>query len=548
MFNINTLRLAFFLFIMILPALAGAKEKEPSRSTIEDFVASKIWAVADSGRMEIRELDYEVYLDESGNSGRISVKGKLMLRDDLYERAGEAWEAAVNAQLADPELAAEGRERARKAYGNQLDIVKVVNTKGSWTPFNGNVFFQREVNGWSLSVPMFGESIRYAEPDGKRKAWFIERNRNPGAFIVVDSPEFETLVQLSVLMGQAYENDRLELFKRMEPFFENVAVIERFTKDDDAVQIFVFKNKEPFAPRKSLGRRGRWEFTIEGEAEFLQPLKRSFGRMETGDIVPARVVGSIWYSGQSAEAPTGWKATMSVLLPENWPRVRENVRLGITPGEAYEVPWDGEKFERSSGSRSRFWRVTSRQPEGGSTPSIGVTSGRESGNDGSRDGAGEEGAFSMEKEGSDVGVASNSDVVEIESVRLERAGAAAEEHVFSVADLEQADEPDKAGSVRESGTLADREIPAELLALAERGVLTVRALRGFGFLDAEEDRIVLSLRSRGIDLLGADIRQLRLWADVGGVDEKSFSENEMFQLRKVIFKLEMLEERVKSRG
>ena len=565
MFGINTIRLSAYFLLLIIPALAGAAEKEPPRATIEAFVASKIWAVANSGRMEIGELDYEIYLDGSANSGRISVKGKLVLREDLYESDEAALDAAVKTRLEDTELVAEGLRRARSAYGNRVRVVTVVNQKGNWTPFEGNVFFQREVGGWSLSVPTFGEGIRYAEPAGRQKQWFMQ-GREPVAFIVVDSPEFEKIAQLAVSMGQAYENERLELVERLERFFENEVVIERSIGDNDAVRIFVFRNLEPFGPKKRHSifgpLAGEWEFSIEGKAEFFQPLKRSFGRMDTGDIVPARLIGRIRYAGQTAGAPTGWRATVNASLPENWPRVRENDRFGVGVYEVHDVPWDGEKFEKTIDFSRTTWRVISHQLGGDSADAVDGTSGRQSGNEALRGGvteegalestsdeAGEEAGFSTKTGGTDVGGASDIEVVESESEFSRKpSDVDSEEHVFAPGYIEQADQTANAGGVRESGTPSDRDIPAELLALAERGPLTVRALRGFGLLDAEEDRVVLALRSRGIDLLGADVRQLRLWADAGGVDEKSFSENEMLQLREVILKLDMVEEKVGLNG
>jgi hypothetical protein len=158
-------------------------------------------------------------------------------------------------------------------------------------------------------------------------------------------------------------------------------------------------------------------------------------------------------------------------------------------------------------------------------------------------------AFTMESEDGGETNASNTELVETETIDpIARVGADPEGEVLSEEAAEPTNEPRKSHSIRERDDIANVDVPAELLALAERGALTVRGLRGFGLLDAEEDRVMLSLRSRGIDLLGADVRQLRLWADAGGVDDKSFSENEMFQLRKVILKLDMVEEKVGSSG
>lgn len=63
------------------------------------------------------------------------------------------------------------------------------------------------------------------------------------------------------------------------------------------------------------------------------------------------------------------------------------------------------------------------------------------------------------------------------------------------------------------------ERPAELVALARAGQLTVRALRGFGQLVAADDALALQLRALGMDLYAADASAIETWLQAGQVPE-----------------------------
>ena len=199
-------------------------------------------------------------------------------------------------------------------------------------------------------------------------------------------------------------------------------------------------------------------------------------------------------------------------------------------------------------SEDQIARATDASP-GDLPDAIGEYSGKDSTGGALKDGVFPDDAFAVESDDGGETNGSNTELVETETLDpIGRAGAEPEGELLSEEAVGPTSELRKNHKFQERDDIADVHVPAELLALAQRGALTVRGLRGFGLLDAEEDRVMLSLRSRGIDLLGADVRQLRLWVDAGGLDEKSFSENEMLQLRKVILKLDMVEEKVQSSG
>lgn len=65
------------------------------------------------------------------------------------------------------------------------------------------------------------------------------------------------------------------------------------------------------------------------------------------------------------------------------------------------------------------------------------------------------------------------------------------------------------------------ERPAELVALARAGQLTVRALRGFGQLVAADDALALQLRALGMDLYAADASAIETWLQAGQVPEQA---------------------------
>ena len=179
---------------------------------------------------------------------------------------------------------------------------------------------------------------------------------------------------------------------------------------------------------------------------------------------------------------------------------------------------------------------------------VGGYSGKDSTGGVLKDGVVPDDAFAVESEDGGETNASDTELVETETIDpIARVGAEPEGEGFSEEATDPTKELGKDNNIQEREDVADVDVPAELLALAERGALTVRGLRGFGRLDAEEDRLVLSLRSRGINALSADLRELRLWAEADGVDDLSFSENEMRTLRGLIFKLESIDQKVKQR-
>ena len=526
--GVTHLMAALFLFTFSVPVWGN--EEEPSRAIIEAFVASKIHHVGTWKIMEIGELDYALFADAGGNSGRISVKGKLVLRENLYEGAGGTFEAAVKSRLEDPELVPHGLRRAREAYGGNVEFVQVVNRRGNWSAFEGNVFFQREVGGWSFSVPMFAEAIRYQEPAGRSLDWFMRGQDKQ--VIEVGSPEFETIVELAVILGMGFEDERREFVARLEQFFQGEIVAELF-RDDDVTEIFVVKKEDSFGLTKSAQTRGAWEFRMKGQAEFLQPLKRSFGRMEAGDIVPATLGGSVRYVVQIGQSAGRWTADMYVTLPTNW-RVRENEAFD----KAFNARWDEGRFVQATGYKR--WRVISREHERGGPQAVGPSTAEDIGKTRLGGATGQERTSAGEMEEKGEAPASGAKIVLGDTVEeLELADAEAQDQETAMVEQDVARE--KVDDAREVAGITEESLPAGLLALAERRALTVRGLRGFGFLSSEEDRLVLSLRSRGIDVLSADVRDLRLWADVGGVEGDAFSEDELLQLRNLILKLETIE-------
>ena len=432
---------------------------------------------------EIGELKYSISMNNDGVSGRISVAGKYILKEDLYGQSGteRRLRSAVIKRLGDVALAENlaivGINRVYQKYEMEFRPYEVVNKKNEKFEFRGNIPFQMEVDGWSYSTSRLTVSIRGRAPTGYTKLYYKKRTplltkQGHSLFFVEGTQEYSDLIDLAVMKANTYEKNMHQFIAVLKEFFfsgNKLHILRGETMEPKAV-IRVHGDTNKFVqPHAVRGARIGWLFNLEGEKEVLREDEetRTWGSrrlgLAIGDKFPVQITGRI------IENKEVWRAQdVTIKTPTR------GLSSKMPSNKYTRGVWMGDRFE---GTSIRRWTLKN----------MSLVNGGEAGSDETDD--------------------------------------------------------------RVSGMVLTTEplmLSTEVAVLAGKGELTVRALRAFGLLNPDQDRLVLSLSNRKVDLLSVGSGQLRSWVKAGGVGELVFSEEESRELRALLLKIESLEAGVRS--